>query len=170
VQNYFSKWLPKRNVLFWRLKYMLQDERISAADLEQTYGTSLSANTPFPIYVMRGYENAQFLAKSLNQATLEYRFPISYRYFGFGTNPLAFKRFHAALIADGIQVDGFSLKEKAYEAVDKSSSHWTGGLELKTDLTFGYHFPFTLVLGFYSTLSSPRYPAQNNLLISFQGN
>lgn len=151
VQKYFSKWLPRHHAMMFRLQGQFIDKDVSATNAAFTVPYATFANAPSPYFIMRGYLNGQFLGKTLYNGTAEYRFPIAYWYRGAGTSPLFIRRLHAAAIADGVMVDGFSYNKElsAYERVEKSQSFWTVGAELKADVTLGYHFPFTFFMGYY---------------------
>jgi hypothetical protein len=87
--------------------------------------------------------------------TLEYRFPIMSMYRGSDTTPLFLRRLHGALVADGIQLDGYAYKESLqpsafpFEPVPKWKIFGDVGAELKLDITLGYHFPLTVYGGVY---------------------
>ncbi len=155
MQKYFSKWLPRNNAIMIRAQGQYIDRsasEVAAANNAFTVAYAPFANAISPFYIMRGYLNGQFLGKSLANYTFEYRFPIFYLYHGAGTAPLYIKRLHAALVLDGVTVDGFSYNKskEAYERVNPWKSFWSSGAELKFDLTVGYHFPFTFYLGYYT--------------------
>lgn len=146
------------------------EEQVSLANYESTYSYLLYGNSLFPQYVMRGYRSGEFFAKSLANYTLEYRFPIMKTYRGAGTNPIFIKQFHGAVVADGIQLDGFAynddLKDTTafpFEQLPKWKSFWDVGFELKADITLGYQFPMTVYYGVYWGLDkhiqkdSPQY-------------
>lgn len=150
--QFFSKWLPRHHVLMLRTQGQYIDRDVSLAYMDFSMPYAPFANSISPYYLMRGYDNGQFLGKSVANYTAEYRFPIAYVYSGNGTIPFFLKRIHGALIADGLTVDGYSYYEptETYEAVDKWKSFWTTGAELKFDVTLGYHIPMTLYFGWYS--------------------
>jgi len=154
AQKYFSKWLPRHHAILIRGQGQFIDK--SASEVRPANNAFTVAYAPFannlsPFYIMRGYLNGQFLGKSLANYTFEYRFPIFYLNYGAGTAPLFIKRVHGAVIADGITVDGFSYNKSTekFETVDKWRGFWSTGVELKFDLTVGYHFPVTYYLGYY---------------------
>jgi len=147
------------------------ESNVSLANYESTSSYSLYVNSLFPQYVMRGYGSGQFLAKSLANTIAEYRFPLMKVYRGAGTTPLYIKQFHGAVVADGIQLDGFSYSEELktsspafpFQSTPKWKSYWDVGLELKADITLGYQFPMTVYYGVYWPLDrqiqkdSPQY-------------
>jgi hypothetical protein len=157
AQKYFSKWLPRHHAIMVRAQGQYIDKKdISAANDAFTVPYSPFVNNLSPFYIMRGYLSGQFLGRSLANYTFEYRFPILYTYSGSGTTPIFLKRIHAALLADGITIDGYSYNKTTalYEPVNPWHSFWSTGAELKLDLTVGYHFPITFYFGFYSPTDS----------------
>jgi hypothetical protein len=173
IQKYFSKWLPRHNAILIRAQGQFIDKaptsnpdpRINTAVAYDAFSLAYNpfANGPTPFYIMRGYMNGQFLGRSLANYTFEYRFPIAYPYSGSGTTPLFLRRIHAALIADGISVDGYSYNKSIehYERVNSWRSFWSAGAELKFDVTLGYHIPATFYLGLYEPLDSKYRDGQN---------
>lgn len=169
AQKYFSKWLPRHHAIMLRLQGQHIDETVSPANYAFTVPYSTFPNAPSPFYIMRGYLNGQFLGKTLANYTFEYRFPIAYPYAGGGTAPFFLKKIHAALIADGINVDGVSYNKslETYERVDRNKGFWSAGAELKADVTIGYHFPVTLLIGYYWPLDT-RYREAQQFAIGLQ--
>lgn len=99
------------------------------ADLDTTFQYPVFANTNLPQYVMRGFRSGQFVGKTMNNVSLEYRFPLNYIYRGAGTAPFFLRRLHGAMVADGIQLDGFVYNESlAYQRIDRSETLWSGAL------------------------------------------
>lgn len=154
AQKFFSKWLPTHHVLYAKIQGQYIDENVTLPNYESTLNYNLYPNLPNQFFVMRGFVDGQFLAKSLANYTLEYRFPIAYPYAGSGTNAFFLKKLHGAVVADGIQLDGFSydVDREAYFAVPKWRSLWSAGAELKADLTLGYVIPLTFYVGYYLPL------------------
>jgi hypothetical protein len=172
AQKFHSKWLPRHHVMMVRAQGQFIDRSMSevrAANDAFTVSSAPFANSLSPFYIMRGYMTGQFLGKSLANYTLEYRFPVFYLYHGAGTAPIFIKRFHAALVADGVTVDGFAYYKtaNAYEAVESWHSFWSTGAELKFDLTIGYHFPLTFYVGFYNAHES-RYRDGDRFMTGIQ--
>lgn len=165
VQNYFSKWLPKRHVLFSRLQGQYTHESIALAEYETHSSYAVFANSPSTNFILRGYPAGYFLGKTMNNFSLEYRAPLSYLYRGAGTTPLFFKRLHGALVADALQLDGLDSK---LNPVDKGRVFVGTGVELKLDFTLGYHLPLTMVYGMYR--SESRDIENYETIISFQSN
>ena len=101
--------------------------------------------------IMRGYGNGTFLGRNMYIATAEYRFPLSYRYSGWGTTPFFVQRWHADIFTDAITLDGLSWdrETKRYGREQVGTFFFGSGAEVKADMTVGYHFPVTLILGLY---------------------
>ncbi len=168
--KYFSTWLPKRHALMAKLQGQYIDGIATFADLDTTFQYPVFANTTLPQYVMRGFRSGQFVGKTLNNVSLEYRFPLNYIYRGAGTTPFFLRRLHGAVVADGIQLDGFVYNESlVYQRIDRSETLWSGGFELKADLTLGYHIPITALFGFYASAPN-RYAKESHFVIGFQAN
>lgn len=162
AQKYFSKWLPRHHAVMLRLQGQYIDEEVNAANSAFTVPYAVFQNAPSPFYIMRGYLNGQFLGKTLTNYTFEYRLPVSYPYLGGGTAPFFVKKLHAALIADGVNVDGYSYNKDldVYEPVNRQKSFWGAGIELKADITLGYHFPMTVFAGHYWPLDTRYHEGQ----------
>lgn len=151
----YSNWLlPKRHAMMFKLQGHYVDRDIPVANYAITTAFPVFANTNLPQYIIRGYPSSQFLAKNIASFTTEYRFPIQNVYKGWGTNPFYIKRLHAAVVADGIMVDGygFNFDSKLYSRTNPWKSIWGAGAEIKADMTLGYHFPLTFYFGIYAPL------------------
>jgi len=151
---YFSKWLPEHHVVMTRLQSFYLDQTVPSTNDVVTVSQSIYANTPYPIYLMRGYLNGGFQGRWMNQGTWEYRFPISDRISGSGTVPIFIRRWHGAIVADGVNLDGYAYNSlnKSYQVAGLSRSYWDIGAEVKMDVTLGYQFPLTLYAGVYEPL------------------
>ncbi|MEK6774946.1 MAG: hypothetical protein AABY64_13475 [Bdellovibrionota bacterium] len=153
---YFSKWLPARHSIMLRMNGVYTPEKIPSI-----LGVSTISLMPFqdgsaPTYVMRGYLNGQFLGRTLVNTNLEYRFPLQNLYWGSGTNAIFLRRFHGAVVVDGVALDGaaYNLKSESFDAlVITNKSIWSAGAEVRFETTLGYVMPFTLVLGIYNSLN-----------------
>jgi len=156
AQKYFSKWLPAHNVIMARILAQWIDGSATLPDYATTSSLQLYSNLPSPFYVMRGYPTGEFLGKSLANYDVEYRFPIAEINHGAGTTPIFIRQFHGAVVADGIQEDGYALNPNTggYEKVAAWKTFWDMGLEVKADVTLGYQFPFTFYAGTYWPLDS----------------
>lgn len=149
---YHSKWLPKRHVLAPSLRatiepglkdILLGTSSISNGQIEST----LNAR-----HVMRGYDPSVFIGRNMISSSLEYRFPIANTYRGAGTTPLFFKRFHGAVMADAITMDGVYLDnvQESYEPTRIGGRMFMStGVEVRADSTIGYHLPVMFSLGLY---------------------
>lgn len=169
LQKYISKWLPSRHAIMLRARGQFIDRAVPTADYEQTYSNTLYSDSMTPLYVVRGFPNGAFLGKSLALYTFEYRFPLNYTYKGFDTVPFAIRRWHMAVVADGVQVDGarYHLTDEKYYRVDRWRQFWGAGIEAKADATILYHVPVTFYVGMYSSFEGQNVN-QNQLLFGFQ--
>ena len=119
---------------------------------------------------MRGFRAGQFYGKTINNLNLEYRFPLSYVNRGAGTTPIFIRRLHAALVVDGVNLDGFVMnQDQVYQRIGRSETFWGGGAEVKADLTIGYHFPLTFFVGAYGAFSN-AYTKDSQFILGFQAN
>jgi Tol biopolymer transport system component len=153
---YLSRFLKQRHALMIKMNSIYTPETVPALFGVTTAPLMFTPDNPLPEYVMRGYRNGQFLGKNVVNTNIEYRFPLQDIYGGYGTDPLFIRRLNGALIADGIVADGFyaNRKKGLYEAINMKTQYWTLGTELKLDLTLGYAFPVTFVLGYYAALNA----------------
>ncbi len=153
---FFSKWLPERHALAFylnasvapRLRNYLLGQTTSAAD----YGNLLLAND----FVMRGYPNGGFIGRNIVNANLEYRFPLVYRYQGFGTAPGFIQRVHTAFFVDAVTLDGrsYDIENEVYRPTKLGRYYMGYGLELRMDLTVLYHIPLRATIGLYNGVDS----------------
>ncbi len=155
LQKYFSKWLPKRHVIYLQARGQWIDNKlVGLSNYVTTVGDFRYANSMNPFYVMRGYPPGYFIGRNLLNYNVEYRFPIMNIYRTSGTSPIFLKRFHGAVVTDGINVEGFI--ENLGTPVTRDTSYHSAGLEFKTDLTLWYHMPLTYTAGVYWSLSKPK--------------
>jgi hypothetical protein len=162
--KYWSKWLPKRHAIMAKAQGRWIEEKVSLVNYESSLAYPLFLDSLNPQYLMRGYPSGSFLFKSLANYTLEYRFPIASVYRGRSTTPIFLKQIHGAIVADGIQADGYSynpdlngISSFPFETTPKWKIFGDVGAEIKFDVTLGFHFPLTIYLGSYWPLD--RRPA-----------
>lgn len=100
-------------------------------------------------FVMRGYPTGTFLARKFVRGSIEYRFPLSNRYGGFDTKPAFLRRWHAALFADAVTVDGafYDFALNGYRISKFGDLYPAVGAEARLDSTLFYHLPVQFVLG-----------------------
>lgn len=157
--GYFSKWLPKNHAIMGRLNSSFSPDNRSILFGTTTAGGEYMASLLTSRYVVRGYPTGEFIGWTLLNATLEYRFPISYPYTGNDTLPLFTKKWSGAIIADGVTLDGiyFDSSTRAAETT-KLGSYFVGvGAEARVDVTLAYHLAATLRLGLYQGLERKAY-------------
>lgn len=174
LQKYFSGWISRHAVML-RLQGQYIDGKVTTPQFASTTGLAPAANFAGggvipPFFIARGYREGQFLAKNLNLANLEYRFPIKALYRGpDDTSPFFFKQIHGAAIVDAVQADGFIYKDSTerYVSADKEKIYFSSGFELKLDLTLGYQIPITAYLGVYFP-ENTEYAPSSALAFSLQ--
>ncbi|MFN7455633.1 MAG: TolB family protein [Pseudobdellovibrionaceae bacterium] len=166
--TFWSKGLPQHHVIHLRHQGQYIDQTVSVAEAQPTVGLNSFASLPNPSPIMRGYLNGAFLAKSYLNTSLEYRFPLKNLNRGFGTAPVFLKRIHGAVVADSLSLDGFIYgKNLTYQRWKKWEAFSSSGVEVKMDMTVGYHFGLTGFLGLYKGFSD-RLSEQNTVLIGIQ--
>lgn len=154
---YLSQFLKARHVLMIKVNSIYTPEKIPALFGVTSTPLVFVPDNPLPEFIMRGYRTGQFLGKNVINTNIEYRFPIQNIYGGYGTDPYFIRRLTGALIADGIAADGFFANdEKAvYEIINTKRHFWAVGAEVKLEMTLGYTFPVTVVMGYYAALDAP---------------
>ncbi len=105
-----------------------------------------SASTSF---VMRGYPSGSFLGRKLLRGSLEYRLPLTKSYHGFGTWPAFIRRWHAALFADAVTVEGaiYDFNLGGYRGTNIGNMYSSVGVEARLDSTLFYHLPVQFIFG-----------------------
>lgn len=148
---YFSKWLPKRHVLSTKVRGVFAPENdnlfIGASTAAGSFENNLISNQ----LLMRGYLSGNFIAQSAVNASLEYIFPLSYSYSGWGTAPLFSRHWHGRLVADVITQDGifFDEQDNTFRRSEFGEFFYGAGGEIHWTVTAGYHVPFRIFLGAY---------------------
>jgi hypothetical protein len=89
--------------------------------------------------LLRGFPDATFAGTRVALANAEYRFPVYRLQRGFGTWPIFFHTFHAAVFGDA----GDTWSD-AFHASDLKTSF---GVEASSDLVVAYFAPFTIAAG-----------------------
>ena len=102
-------------------------------------------------FVMRGFPTGAFLGRNMISSTIEYRFPLSYPYRGYGTNPIFLRRLHVAAFVDALSLDGIAYDRVAlgYRTENLGRVYFGTGAELKFDTTVLYSVPMQLIIGGY---------------------
>ncbi|MFP5519686.1 MAG: hypothetical protein ACLGGX_07265 [Bdellovibrionia bacterium] len=152
VTAYTSKWLPKRHAMMARLNLFHIPEKISDIYGAQSDAYTMDSNSPLPQYLLRGYNTGEFFGRSLASVNLEYRFPVTDIYRGSGTDPYFIKNIWAAVVVDGLSLEGraASLEKGIYYPVTMNRQFWNYGGEAHLTTTLGYMFPISFVFGLYS--------------------
>lgn len=145
-------WLPERHVLALatNISWLPGLDRLllgpSSISLPVESIALGSASTSF---VMRGYPTGTFLARKYVRTSAEYRFPIANRYEGFGTKPGFLRRWHGAVFADAVTVEGafYDFKLDGYRTSQFGDLYTAVGFEARLDSTLFYHLPVQFILG-----------------------
>lgn len=100
-------------------------------------------------FVMRGYPSGSFIGRKLIRSSVEYRMPLSESYHGFDTVPAFVQRWHGAVFADAVAVDGafYDFDFNGYRAATLDSVYAAVGAEARLDMTILYHVPLQLIFG-----------------------
>lgn len=153
--GYFSPWLPEHHAILIKASGLHIAEEVGSRYGIISESNVLLADSPLPQFILRGYQASQFYGRKAWNVNMEYRFPLFNIEKGSGTDPFFMKRLSAAIITDGLAVEGGSYTaDKTYENRKLDESFWSSGLELKLDTTVGYVIPMKFILGVYFPSSS----------------
>ncbi len=157
--GYHSKWLPQRNALALDLNAYVSPKNRSVF-LGTTAGgdyslTFLSSKS----FIVRGYPVGEFLGWKMASGSLEYRLPLSDSPSDFSTFPASLRRWHGAIFADAIALEGYYYAKdiKGARTTDMGNLFYGVGVEARSDITLGYHMPAMLRLGLYMGLNENAY-------------
>ena len=153
---FFSDWLPERHVLALYANASIAPRMGSEFLGRTTIGGNYQTPAAQTAYIVRGYPSGEFFGRNILNGTLEYRFPISYQYRGFGTSPFFLQRWHGALFVDAVTLDGSYYDNTAlkYLPTTIGTFYLGAGAELRADVTAFYYLPLTLIAGGYFGASS----------------
>ncbi|MEW6600919.1 MAG: BamA/TamA family outer membrane protein [Nitrospirota bacterium] len=129
--------LKRHHVLYLNLKGAWSDGDLVAQQAYQIGGTP----SDFTVYSIRGFSPGFKTGRHVMKGTLEYRFPITYIFRGWGTKPFFFDRVHLAAFADAADVWGYN---KGFRVKDFSAGL---GVETRMDMVLGYKLRITPALG-----------------------
>jgi hypothetical protein len=165
---FYSKHLPDGHIAAINFKTLGTTGEIGVSDFSQTDAFYFSQALNTMQFVLRGYDPGYFYFKSAHELALEYHIPLS-RHFGWGTLPAFVKRTRMSLFAEAMSLDGFAIDFSVpdYVRTFHKSVFSSYGVEFKSDLTLGYYFPVTVLLGLYQR---PDYsgPSKTTAFIGFQ--
>lgn len=148
---YFSRWLPERHALALSTNLFYAPQLRNVFYGRTTRAGNYTTALTQPFVVMRGYGSGAFIGRSMIKTTAEYRFPLSYTYQGRGTLPVFLQRWHGAVFADALTLDGaaYDYGNKSYYRQSLGEFSIGTGIEAKADVTVFYHVPIQLILGLY---------------------
>jgi Tol biopolymer transport system component len=129
--------LKKHHVLYLNLKGAWSDGDLIAQQAYQIGGTP----SDFNVYSIRGFAPGFETGRHVIKGTLEYRFPITYIFRGWGTKPFFWDRVHLAAFADAGNVWGYN---KGFRVKDFSAGI---GAETRMDMVLGYKLKITPAVG-----------------------
>ncbi len=148
---YTSSWLPSRHGIALLTNTVWAPNNNIAFLGSSTQAGPFQATLIGSGFLMRGYPSGVFLGQTLTTANLEYRFPLSFIYNGYGTAPVFLKKIHGAAFFDAVTLDGlfFDFDANGFRSTKYGNMFYGGGLELRIDLTIGYGLPARINLGLY---------------------
>lgn len=151
VSWYFSKWLPSRHALMLSTSVFYAPDLPSILYGRTTRGGNYTTALSQTFVVMRGYSSGTFIGRSLIKSTAEYRFPLTYTYQGAGTLPFFIQRFHGAVFADALTLDGaaYDYSGRSYYRQSLGEFSIGTGVEARADATVFYHLPVQFIFGLY---------------------
>jgi WD40-like Beta Propeller Repeat len=104
-------------------------------------------------FLFRGYNNGTFVGRRVANWNLEYQFPMSKNYHGWGTFPLFSRGWDGLFFFDGIGVEGAAYdpvqNQNGYYARKLSDVALSTGFEAHWNTTFAYQLPVTAIFGLY---------------------
>ncbi len=154
---YFSKWLPARHAISWKVNgFYIPNDDVNAYNGVATDSLQLNADGMTARHVLRGYANNQFHGTQMLSTNIEYRFPLFKIKKGYGTKPFYMDRLHAAVFYDAVQLKGIGYSEENLRSqrLQLTTTVASAGAEIKLDTTVGYVFPLTFILGYYVPLNT----------------
>ncbi len=129
----------KHHALYLRLAGALADADVKyGQESFQIGGTPSDLNT----YSLRGYPARSETGRYVATGTLEYRAPLFFPMRGPGTLPAFAEKIHSAVFVDAGEVWG------DHSPFSSNKAKVGAGVELRTDVTLGYHLKVTPALGF----------------------
>jgi hypothetical protein len=143
-----TKWLPQHHVLALTVKGATVPNKgnlflgSTTTQAEFTLGPALDG------FVIRGYDDGEFIGTNMVGGTAEYRFPIWDVYHGpRGNGPYFGKRLLGDVFVDSVALDGaYFDKDDNLRATNIHRVYLTSGAELKYDTTLLYQLPVTIKL------------------------
>jgi hypothetical protein len=150
---YLSGFLPEHHVLSLKGSAWVTPALSSVLVGSQQAGGEYLLSILPPYYLVRGYPVGEFIGWQMYVANLEYRFPLFNQWRGWGNFPLFFKRWHGALVGDGITLKGGYYDNGGPNVVllgtGLQTPYFGAGGELRSDITVAYGFDMTMRLGAY---------------------
>jgi len=151
VTKYEARLLPERHAVALSL-----DGYFSPRNRNVFLGTSAGGDYSLTFLsaksqIIRGYPVGEFLGWNVGTGSLEYRFPLSDSPSDFSTAPVMMRRWHGALFVDALTAEGFYYAKdiKGARSTGFGSFFYGTGLEIRSDLTLGYHLHAMLRLGMF---------------------
>jgi hypothetical protein len=155
---FYSQNLPPRHViaLSASASFANSDSYLVGAT---TRGVNYSSSDIRSSFLLRGYPSGTFVGKSMLVTSEEYRFPLFYPNWGWGSLPGFFRRAHLALFSDQVTLDGtfYNQFSDAKQVSSIGEFFSSVGAEINAEITLFYHYPASLRLGLYYGLNEAAY-------------
>ncbi len=153
--KFFSAFLPRRHVLMISGNASAANSSyylVGATNRGVNYSSSEIRST----FLVRGYPSGTFVGRHMIATGLEYRLPVAYPNWGWGSLPGFLRRLHLSLFSDQVQQEGYyySLAAGGKKETYLGEIFASVGAELNAELTLFYHYPASLRLGMYYGLNS----------------
>lgn len=162
--------LMDNHVIQLKLDALYSNNKISSILGASTTTLYLNQDPLTPYFLMRGYQQGQFVGEIMINPKFEYRFPMREVNRGNGTQPIFFRRIHGAVILDGVALEGlaYNQTEKRFVSdISTNQSFWSTGFEFRFDINLAYQLPLTAIVGLYNPLSG-SYGGNSALTTHFQ--
>lgn len=169
TSQYWPDLLVENHVVFLKVDALYSNDRVSPIVGAVTNSLIMNQDPFVPYFLMRGYQQGQFVGETMINPKFEYRFPMREINRGNSTHPLFLRRLHGAFISDGIFLDGraFNQGENRFVSVSTNQSFWNVGFEFRFETNIAYQLPVTAVIGIYNPLSG-SYASSSTASTHFQ--
>ena len=158
--RYFSRvsnprllgWLPERHTISTsiNISWLPDLDRLLLAPSSVSLPIeTIALGASSTSFLMRGYPTGSFLGRKLARGSVEYQLPLSASYHGFGSTPAFIRRWHGAIFADLVTVDGayYDFGQAAYRTTGFGNMFGSVGAEVRLDSTLFYHLPVQFIFG-----------------------
>jgi hypothetical protein len=160
--------LPKRHAIKLRGAAWISPPQNTILTGSRQGGGDLTSPFYQQTFIVRGYPYGEFIGSTLLNAGIEYRFPLGYPYSGSDTFPFFAEKWHGAIVADAITLDGGYYDNQTQPSTllsTKLGTYYLGmGAEIKGDFQLFYFLPITLRAGYYYGFNTKAFGGSTVLL------